>query len=474
MKPKMLSAMLVSFVALGGAAFAGGVEFLPYRPLSQEARDHEHELKFYSTQIPDALRPVLQSFRMDDDLELVMFSEVFDAMETLHNRQGLKESPAGVEFCDRMQLDNILNSAGDCSDPAMTSAKENLQKFCSRLEKPELLSLDVKIEDVDVKKILSLREQTLALLAPFAQLGGAEGLVEPSDVPFLRSALRKILTDDLNALQLRTEANIKTLESSVACLNLSYRVITKMRNVLSAAATQRVEEYQAGHEAQKKQIVEKRKAGRCLQLPGIPALTDDELSLFSMYYGGLTWRARGAGIWAKTGTQQARKTWAGASLRNLVELNGARKGDDFGDAMVRRLQLKGWGQWFDMGTEHDTKYFDLGKMTQRGKYQMGGSSPYLPIFSGASPMEALGEQNYQLGFLRAAGLHMGPCYYYGIYNSDVLGKNYNLPIGENWQKFSAKLNPFLHSFGSSAGELCQGAAIGLALSKTIRAGAVCD
>lgn len=182
-----------------------------------------------------------------------------------------------------------------------------------------------------------------------------------------------------------------------------------------------------------------------------PSLTDSERQLFSFAVSGIYWRLRGGGILiAPEETQKKRILYTRRPMGFLGKLNGGDFGKSVGESLHLPLMMKGWSQFMDMGHKTDDKFFDLVFMTDRGAYQVEGG------------VSLLRNRNYDPTEFAAAGLQMGPCYYF------AWEKLYDHFIGAD---VKAPYKWFLHG-ATSWGEVCIGSALGLGLSRSLLAGYV--
>lgn len=180
-----------------------------------------------------------------------------------------------------------------------------------------------------------------------------------------------------------------------------------------------------------------------------PYLTNAERQFLSMWVGAVYWRIRGGGLLKKSrGTQETRYLYAYKIFKMLAELNGTSLSEKIASAMLYRLSVKGWGEWFNIGgpgTRKDIPY-DLTMMTWRGQFQVGNSTSILDLAGFDSTEFSMG------------GLMMGPCYYLGRFDLEKTKIGFRM----NGPHFSSFVG-----LSQQWGEVCTGAALGLGLSKTL-------
>ncbi len=188
--------------------------------------------------------------------------------------------------------------------------------------------------------------------------------------------------------------------------------------------------------------------GRGLIRQGLPfpSVTDEERILFAWITGGVTWRARGGGVFFNPeSTNGKRNKYTTDPFKVYGQIGGA-DGLEVGETMFLGL-LDGWGKWFDMGrneTQED-KYSDLANMTSRGKRQVSYTRKALEL------------KGYDSEIIKVGGVVMGGCYYFPwelLYDYHIDAK-YDKPFKE-----------FL--LGATAwGEFCAGASIAVGVTYSL-------
>lgn len=175
-------------------------------------------------------------------------------------------------------------------------------------------------------------------------------------------------------------------------------------------------------------------------------LNKSEREALAITMGALYWRLRGGGILDEPpGTQASRRWFAGNGFETLARVLGAERflAESLGDDQVRRLQMRGWGEYMDIGHTPGgaSRESDLIHMTERGQYQSEGLA------------QLLQRRSLPQDLAQAAGGSLGPCYAYAWthLSSQRISSAPPLP----WAAFID---------GPTAwGELCFGANLGLAM-----------
>lgn len=186
------------------------------------------------------------------------------------------------------------------------------------------------------------------------------------------------------------------------------------------------------------------RAGEKINLKKLTYLEKEQLAI---YMGGMLWRLRGGGLLMKRGTQANRAWYVGRGFTALGELAN-KNTREIARTYHSQLVFYGWGEFFDIGNNPNQKSetHDFVKMTERGLIQVTPAIEHVLDLGGDT------------GSLIASGLQMGPCYFWawhefhGIYEKEDV----ELPLLQ-----------FIHSYPTSVGEVCAGAALGLGLLRSL-------
>jgi hypothetical protein len=191
----------------------------------------------------------------------------------------------------------------------------------------------------------------------------------------------------------------------------------------------------------------KEAAPRGLRHLPYPLLSKQDRIALSMFLGGVLWRFRGAGGYDDMGTRDRRRYFARGPFEALARLNGASAAfsHQLGWSTWFGL-MQSWGRFHDIGRLNDSVASDFAEMKNRGEFAARFTSRLVGVYGFSS------------GEMKAAGLQMASCYYYGWEGID------------NTVKVGSHLtSPYLFIIGapSNFGELCTGAALATGLAKTL-------
>lgn len=163
--------------------------------------------------------------------------------------------------------------------------------------------------------------------------------------------------------------------------------------------------------------------------------------VISTVAGGLLWRFRGG--WLPTGSTQTARLLTVAGFAGIGWFNGGMDGAVAGALNVVPVWINGWGKNMDQGRVNGDRSTDFLAMTARGLLQTSLSGGYLL---------ARGYDGWGL----ASGLGMGACYAGGYAVAD----HYRL-------KERSQSSRVVFEGGTSIGEGCTGAVMGLGLSTSL-------
>jgi hypothetical protein len=458
------------FLLLSMFAFAQVAYSETYRPFifsdpqnnqRKDIRDKIKVLKVELTENSSASTARIAS----EDTDLFFFSNLADLLQSAAVPQPAIPSDA-VQLLNQncsahtsFSLDDLLISTPACAATAQQLKQQfsSVASVCRYVFLPEQYVQTWPPGKVDgnttknLDGIISLAGEGLSHIA-------LPGNILNGD---LRAALRIIL------IKLRHQ----TLQDSIAQAEKAYAAAltmaarnpdcvygTKMSSAVDALNVElaKSKKYLSLVENQGRALAERdRKAvvsqGRTRAELPYPSLSDAERRLFSFIVSGIYWRIRGNGLIAEPGETQLKRLYYTRSIMGFLgELNGGAFGKTVGESLHMPLVMKGWGDYFKMGRgrKGTDKFYDLVFMTDRGAFQVEGG------------IKLLKSQGYDASDFAAAGLQMGPCYYYSWQklNSVFIGPELEFPYVR-----------FLHG-ATSWGELCTGAALGLGLSHSLLAG----
>jgi len=351
-----------------------------------------------------------------------------------------------------------------------------IRTACAEAAEPERYVLDYPpgvVNDSNTDTVLDLIGVMGSTLAQFPPL--YNGILPPDFVPRLRDILRKLRYDQLMP---PLEAQIASFLSArqliadnIACFIPAKRELADERIALliAEATAQRdhIEDLRLSGETEyHKEKLRLGAVSRARNELPYPSLTQADREFLAFWLGGLYWRLRGGGIIKLGGTQECRRLGLRRPFTVLGELAGADHGREAADGIYCEI-FNGWGEWFDMGTTPDgeDKYYDLVKMTRRGFEQIetaiAGTSALNPCTIPAPPfvleIGGLNQKNYDTTDLIAAGLTMGPCYYFPW--DQLLG----------WVWANDMSLPYIQAIDgpTAIGEVCIGGALGLGLTRVL-------
>lgn len=414
--------------------------------------EHQEDVQFVTTEVRD--------------VQLTFFKEILELLNRLKHLDSLPEhsrNPKIAQYCPQHLRNNeglppVVGTEPVCerirSD--LQSAFDSSELGCQSIYEPEKILLNHKPGQVsfqyarDLKSILKMAGHALFQMPELAKV------LTQEHVDVLRSALQKIYFEEfqsqLNQRQSVYGKLLKDVDQTTCFARAAEDVRAYKDRISSLIAESRDAQSDLNEIVRRGRTIanEERAAAKARgrkrnDLP-FNSLVDREREIVSMYLGSVLWRIRGGGLTSKpNGTQKRRFLAVHLPFNEIGTLLASRDGDAQGTELFWRL-LKGWGEYFDMGhdpTRNDYVY-DLVHMTDRGAYQVKFSVDDLDLM------------NYDSYIMKAAGLQMGPCYFYGW--EEMI----NVRVGENLR---APFLPFLEG-PTAIGEVCMGATLGLALSRS--------
>lgn len=428
------------------------IEFLPYEFL--DSPQHEIPENFKTkTSLPKSIFTKI-SFR---DIEIHGFKAVFEPLENFLNHKNKHI------FFTYSNCEEFLNEKSTCEGAKGIELSKVAEKIC----RPEHFIDDQDLTKVyESKDLNDLRGTLKVILSPLRDQEVPDSLLSHEVVNRGRLIISKLTLEEQKKHYTDSKRVIQQIKQS-GCTSAKLLMTEKELNRIQNLVESDVLQTQSANKARE---IELRAQGMCRNNLPHPALSDDDRLFFSTYIGALSWRIRGGSLW-RVGTQTYRKDFAGKVFENLIVLNSADQGlgKAHATAMVQRLQLKGWSDWFDMGrttwTEsRGSEIDDLLGMTIRGLYQVGIGS--YGVIAGASAMRAFKKSGYDQDILKIIGLQMGACYLYASRNLEFH------PIAEH---MNHPRHHFTHDKNHTAwGELCYGAVMGHGLATTLLKGKACE
>nr|BFD62202.1 hypothetical protein BdHM001_08830 [Bdellovibrio sp. HM001] len=403
------------------------------------------------------------------DVDLYFFNELTELLNTVNNPSNTRWRPLpATNLCEShkgLKTEHLQKIKNHCVFPRVTFAKvfsaENLRASCEEAYQPELYVNDLGPGEIHYSKMDEISGLAQAIAAPLRYVDFAANLVTPELLEKMRLMLSKVrMTELLDKVQKQKKdyQQILSLLDSKNCLTLSpqeraelAKTLETLQQEIQQAEAHLIDIDQKGRQQAEadRQAITKQGLHRP-RLP-YPNLSDADREFITMYISSIMWRFRGGGIVEKSDSTQMRRifyTWA--PVKALGKLNGGNDGDQLGRQIFMGL-MKGWGEYFDMGTwpAGKDKYYDFTKMTERGIFQVKRAAATLQ------------NKGYDVTPLKMAGLQMGPCYYYS-YDQNLPRLKY---VGRKDSGFLA----FVEG-GTDWGEVCFGAALGLGISKTLLQG----
>ncbi len=451
--------------------------------LAEKPAEVQSLISEYSQGLPDLPVDRMSNVGLDGPVYLWLFPDALDLLGRMvaTDKSGYSwprdlDSCAGHAgfFLPQML---ISGASAECQNiyAQIQAAVEN-RTACADAAEPERYVLDYPpgvVDDSNTDTVLDLIGVMGSTLAQFPPL--YDGLLPDDFVPRLRDILRKLRYDQLMPLlngQLAAFLNARNLiADNAACFVPAKRELAEERiDILiaeAAALRDRIEDLRISGETEYHK--EKLRLGAISrarnELP-YPSLTQADREFLAFWLGGLYWRLRGGGIIKLDGTQEARRLGLRRPFNVLGEIAGAAHGKEAADGIYCEI-FQGWGEWFDMGTTPggEDKYYDLVKMTQRGFEQIetavAGSSVLnlctIPDPPFVLEIGGLNQKNYDTTELIAAGLTMGPCYYFPW--DQLLG----------WVWANDMPSPYIQAIDgpTAIGEICIGGSLALGLTRVL-------
>lgn len=333
---------------------------------------------------------------------------------------------------------------------------------CQEAFEPELFMYEYQDGDVLYSKLNNVEGLIQNVMRPLSHVRFKANFLTPEFQKELRFLLTKVRMEGLLEKNRRKQKiyqkTIKALESDLCVKGNpeNFKHIKEKVTELSQELKE-AEEYLVLIDTEGKKQAQRDRAQvetQGLYRPELPYpnLTDKERQKVTMLISAIYWRIRGGGVYANMdSTQWRRLNFTLKTMEVLGEFNGGKLGNSMGLAFFKGL-LKGWGEYFDMGTWPGAKdkYYDLTFMTDRG------------IFQVERAVKTLNKRGINTVALQMAGLQMGPCYYHA-YDRNLPKNNYQGLVDSNYI-------PVIEGH-TDWGEICAGAVLGLGLSKSLLKGA---
>ena len=396
-----------------------------------------------------------------DGTKITMFKDVLDVFHAF--RYNRVPNPVEDKFEDLCEI--------SISEALPDEALKIFQKACSKISRPEL-NYDYTIQNPYQNKYFKDVDGLIQVFLPPLAL---------IDLP------ESVLTTDFKNKG-RTALLRVQYERLIDPLIMSIEELEDMNEIKLAQELKRVQSFldnifSSGLSRASLQQVENTAYERCRESLSYPALTDEDREFLSMYLGMLAWRVRGEALWKKRGTQELRKFFAEKAFSVLINLNSGSwgLGDDVGEVLRRKLQIKGWSEWMDMGKHDGDKWIDLIGMTRRGMFQVG-EGRYYPIGLGGDARKEFRKRGFDDTGLKVGAAQMGSCYYLSHeifeYRTEEEIRNRVGRLEDDPYALGEDLrgkDPYTHFLhggirSSSYGELCFGGTLGLGMAKSLLLG----
>ena len=440
----------------------------------------------YSKPLPDLPLYDMTGIELEGPVTLSLFKETVHFLELLASTdksdyvwpRDNTSCTAHNSFVMPQML--VQGASSECS-AAYTDMENYLADLsaCGNAAEPEMyvLSYPPGVVNADntgnILDLIGVMGSTLTQFPPLY-----DGVLPDDFVVRLRDILRKLRYDNLiyplNG-QITAFGNaLNILKSSSDCFiaEKSQKFENDLKSIIDEATVLRdhIEKLKTDGESEYEK--EKLRLGAVSrerkELP-YTSLTQADREFLAFWLGAVYWRLRGGGFIKLDGTQDARRFGLRYPFNVIGELSGQDDGKEAADGIYCEI-FSGWGEWFDMGNtpDQEDKYYDLVAMTNRGYEQVrtavSGTTVLNPCTIPDPPfvleVEGLNSKNYDTTKLIAAGLTMGPCYYYSWdqLHPWVWGKDVELPYTQ------AIDGP------TAIGELCIGGALGLGLVRVLMNG----
>jgi len=440
----------------------------------------------YSKGLPDFPLKVMTEVELAGPISIWLYKESAHFLDLLVKTDKSDFVwPRDNESCaghDTFSIPDILQqgSSTQCQNTfnSIKNAFSNLDG-CRNAAEPEMYVLNYPpgvVNDSNTNTVLDLIGIMGSTFTQFPPL--YDGVLPQDFVPRLRDILRKLRYDELVFplnFQLDSFKNgLNLLKSNEECFIKEGReqLIKDIEAVISEAAAllDHIEKLKSDGVAEyNKEILRLGAISRLRNELPYPSLTQSDREFLAFWLGGLYWRLRGGGIIKLGGTQDCRRLGLRRPFNVIGDFAGAAHGKEAADGIYCEI-FSGWGQWFDMGTTpgEEDKYYDLVKMTNRGYEQIrtavGGTSALntctIPDAPFVLNIEGLNKKNYDTTALTAAGLTMGPCYYFPWDQLYPWFWAYDMPL------------PYIQAIDgpTAIGEVCIGGTLGLGLVRTLMNG----
>ncbi len=474
--------LLLMFSALSGA------QKQPYLfdvNLAEKPGEVESMINDYSKGLPDFPLEVMTEVELVGPISIWLYKEAAHFLDLLVKTDKSDYVwPRDTESCAKhisFSMPSILphGSSAQCQT-AFDNIENSLSNLfaCGEAAEPEMYVLNYPpgvVNDSNTNNILDLigvMGSTFIGLPPLY-----DGILPHDFVPRLRNILRKLRYDELvpplNA-QINSFKNGKSiLEGNEECfIKEGYDQLKDDIDSIILEATallDHIEKLKSEGEAEyNKEILRLGAISRMRNVLPYPSLTQADREFLGFWIGALYWRLRGGGIIKLGGTQECRRLGLRRPFNVIGEFAGADHGKEAADGIYCEI-FSGWGEWFDMGTSPgEDKYYDLVKMTNRGYEQIrtavSGSSILnsctIPDPPFVLEIEGLGKKNYDTTELTAAGLTMGPCYYFAWDQLHPWTYAVDVELPYFW----------VVDLPTAIGEFCIGGSLGLGLVRVLMQG----
>jgi hypothetical protein len=468
---KNTSLILASLLSI--PSFAQTVSFKPFEFKDSNLGVRSDIKKEYSRQVYQFNQSEVAKLVRDEDTEakLNLFPETLKLMQ--HARamgEGGGQPTRSLNFCGRhVGAVNVPVVSANCSSlqVSVDTAFANISKVCRDVETPEKYMLELPAYTNFDEKLFT-RNGLMSLIETAGQSllqhQWPQGMISQEMADRGRSILLRLryetLKKQIDDQQNRYYSILSHIAGSPNCISGNVAAVKTtvegLSTELSAASNYLNQVYAAGLAQAQADQAKVASQGRIRDPLPYPALTDSDREWLSFYVMGVYWRIRGGGLFANIGTQTRRSVFAKFPIEKLVELNCGTKCNSsvrgIGGKMKLKLQLKGWGEWADMGTWQgegaQDRFHDLTFMTWRGEYQVDNS------------VTALTSAKFNGAPFYLSGLQMGATYWYPT----VTGMKFII-YGPNGDRPTALTNgPW------SMGEVFQGATMGLGLARSLLQG----
>lgn len=440
----------------------------------------------YSKGLPDFPLAVMTEVELDGPISIWLYKETAHFLDLLVKTDKSDFVwPRDDESCanhDSFLMPSILpdGSSTQCQN-TFNNIKSSLSNLdgCRGAAEPEMYVLNYPpgvVNDSNTNTVLDLIGIMGSTFTQFPPL--YDGVLPEDFVPRLRNILRKLrygeLIFPLNFQIDSFKNGLNLLAANEECFVEEGRKQLKydIEAIISEATALRdhIEKLKSdGEKEYNKEILRLGAISRLRNELPYPSLTQSDREFLAFWLGGLYWRLRGGGIIKLGGTQDCRRLGLRRPFNVIGEFAGAAHGKEAADGIYCEI-FSGWGEWFDMGTTpgEDDKYYDLVKMTNRGYEQIrtavSGTSALntctIPDAPFVLNIDGLSKKNYDTTELTAAGLTMGPCYYFPWDQLYPWFWAYDMPP------------PYIQAIDgpTAIGEVCIGGTLGLGMVRVLMKG----